>query len=283
MRLYEQALTQYDVKPCPGESILFLTDRHPAGFTDHLGGWAEVAQGGVRLFPIPTNPRRHGLAGPAAEQLAALLRGCLDLAIERSRSLSTNLILNLVATRYFRLHALPSLVESRTLVASCCSRHMQVDFLCVLPQRRVPMIAELSLKPEWGSRLMKDCRQFFVDGKWVNPTKPHDFPVINPAIEQTIATISVGTAHDVDDAVAAATNAFPSFSETTVPERLALLEKTIEIYRSKMDEMAETISMEMGAPPWFAKAAQAPVGLAHLTEIVMVLASFKFEELKAQP
>jgi len=127
---------------------------------------------------------------------------------------------------------------------------------------------------------MKDCRQFFIDGKRVNRTKPHDFPVINPATEQTIATISVGTAHDVDKAVAAATNAFPSFSETTVPERLALLEKTIEIYGSKMGEMAETISMVTGAPPWLAQAAQAPVGLTHLTEIVKVLASFKFEELK---
>jgi aldehyde dehydrogenase (NAD+) len=127
---------------------------------------------------------------------------------------------------------------------------------------------------------MKDCRQFFIDGKWVNPTKPHDFPVINPATEQTIATISLGTPHDVDRAVAAATKAFPPFSETTVPQRLALLEKIIEIYRSKMDEMADTISLEMGAPPWLAKAAQAPVGLAHLTEIVKVLGSFKFEELK---
>jgi aldehyde dehydrogenase (NAD+) len=127
---------------------------------------------------------------------------------------------------------------------------------------------------------MKDCRQFLIDGKWVNPAKPHDFPVINPSTEQQIATISLGTPHDVDNAVAAATKAFPSFSETTVPQRLALLGKIIEIYRSKMDEMAETISLEMGAPPWLAKAAQAPVGLAHLTEIVKVLGSFEFEELK---
>jgi thioesterase domain-containing protein len=45
VRLYEQALTQYDVKPYPGELILFLTDRHPAGFPDHLAGWEEVEQG----------------------------------------------------------------------------------------------------------------------------------------------------------------------------------------------------------------------------------------------
>jgi aldehyde dehydrogenase (NAD+) len=127
---------------------------------------------------------------------------------------------------------------------------------------------------------MNDCRQFYIDGKWVNPTKAHDFQVINPANEQPVATISLGAPADVDKAVAAARSAFVSFSETTVPERLALLEKIIEVYRSKMDEMAETISLEMGAPPWLAKAAQAPVGLAHLTEIVKVLGSFKFEERK---
>jgi aldehyde dehydrogenase (NAD+) len=127
---------------------------------------------------------------------------------------------------------------------------------------------------------MKDCRQFYIDGKWVGPTKAHDLQVINPANEQPIATISLGIPADVDKAVAAARKAFASFSETTVLERLALLEKIIEVYRSRMDEMAETISTEMGAPPWLAKAAQAPVGLAHLTEIVKVLGSFKFEERK---
>jgi aldehyde dehydrogenase (NAD+) len=127
---------------------------------------------------------------------------------------------------------------------------------------------------------MKDCRQFYIDGKWVSPTKTHDFQVINPANEQPIATISLGSGADVDKAVAAASKAFASFSETTVPERLDLLAKIIEVYRSEMGEMAETISTEMGAPPWLAEAAQAPVGLAHLTEIVKVLGSFKFEERK---
>jgi aldehyde dehydrogenase (NAD+) len=127
---------------------------------------------------------------------------------------------------------------------------------------------------------MKDCRQFYIDGKWISPAKAHDFEVINPANEQPIATISLGALDDVDKAVAAARKAFKSYSETTVGERLAFLAKIIEIYRTKMDLMAETISIEMGAPPWLAKAAQAPAGLAHLTEIVKVLGSFRFEELK---
>src|SRR5271168_2215531 len=127
---------------------------------------------------------------------------------------------------------------------------------------------------------MKDCRQFYIAGKWVDPAVAHDFPVINPAIEEQIGTISLGTAVDVDRAVSAAKRAFESYSETTVEQRLALLQRIIAVYQSHMDEMAETISQEMGAPLWLAKAAQAPAGLAHFVEIVKVLEHFQFEESK---
>jgi len=127
---------------------------------------------------------------------------------------------------------------------------------------------------------MKSCRQFYIDGKWVDPVKPHDFPVINPATEEPIATISLGTAADVDKAVAAARRAFGSFSETSVESRLALLNRIIEVYQSKYDELAETISQEMGAPMWLSKAAQAAAGLGHFFEMTKVLSTFKFEEQK---
>jgi aldehyde dehydrogenase (NAD+) len=127
---------------------------------------------------------------------------------------------------------------------------------------------------------MKSCRQFYIDGEWVNPTEPRDLDVINPANELPIGTISLGTAHDVHRAVLAARQAFSKYSETTVPQRLELLHSIIHKYRSKIDEMADTISLEMGAPISLAKSAQAPAGLAHLTEIVKVLQSFQFEELK---
>ena len=127
---------------------------------------------------------------------------------------------------------------------------------------------------------MKDCRQFYINGKWVEPAVAHDFPVINPATEEQISTISLGTAADVDRAVSAAERAFESYSETTIEQRLALLQKIIAVYQARMDEMAETISKEMGAPLWLAKAAQAPAGLAHFLEIVKVLGYFQFEESK---
>jgi aldehyde dehydrogenase (NAD+) len=127
---------------------------------------------------------------------------------------------------------------------------------------------------------MKDCRKFYIDGKWVDPAQVHDFEVINPANEQPIATISLGTAADVNRAVTAANAAFESYSETTQTQRLELLRWIIKVYQSKMDEMAETISLEMGAPVSLAKKAQAPAGLGHLLEIVKVLERFQFEELK---
>jgi aldehyde dehydrogenase (NAD+) len=125
---------------------------------------------------------------------------------------------------------------------------------------------------------MKECRKFYINGEWVSPSKANDFTVVNPANEETIAVISLGGAVDVDRAVAAAKAAFESYSETTVSDRLALLARVIEMYKSRMDEMAETISMEMGAPISLSRAAQAPAGLAHLLQIVKVLEYFKFEE-----
>src|SRR5271166_5269257 len=127
---------------------------------------------------------------------------------------------------------------------------------------------------------MKDCRQFYIDGKWVGPSKAYDFQVINPAREEPIATISLGGAADVDRAVAAAKKAFESYSETTPSDRLAFLQRIIEGYRSRSDEMAETISSEMGAPLSLSLAAQVPSGMRHLSEIVKVLSDFKFEEVK---
>ena len=127
---------------------------------------------------------------------------------------------------------------------------------------------------------MRDCRKFYIDGKWVNPNEVRDRQVTNPATEEPLATISLGGPADVDKAVAAAKRAFDSYSQTTVAERVALLQRIIEVYKAKSEEMAQTISREMGCPLSLARAAQAAAGSAHLLEIVKVLEHFQFEELK---
>jgi aldehyde dehydrogenase (NAD+) len=126
---------------------------------------------------------------------------------------------------------------------------------------------------------LRDCRQFYIDGKWVNPTQPCDLTVVNPANEEPIAAISLGGAADVDKAVNAAKRAYETYVETTREQRLGFLRRIIEIYRSKQEEMARTISEEMGAPLSLSRAAQVPAGLAHFLEIVRILGHYEFEQL----
>ncbi|MGD9762496.1 MAG: aldehyde dehydrogenase family protein [Candidatus Binatia bacterium] len=124
---------------------------------------------------------------------------------------------------------------------------------------------------------MKDCRQFYIEGAWVAPGQANDFQVLNPATEAAIGVISLGGRAEVDAAVAAARKAFPAFADTTREERLELLQRIKDAYKRHLDEMAETISLEMGAPMWLSKAAQAVAPLGHLGAVVRVLKEYQFE------
>ena len=83
---------------------------------------------------------------------------------------------------------------------------------------------------------MIEKKNFYINGKWVSPTTPNDFEVINPSTEEAFAIISLGSAEDADKAIKAANIAFETWRETTKEERLALLEKFEEIYKRIIDE-----------------------------------------------
>ena len=127
---------------------------------------------------------------------------------------------------------------------------------------------------------MKECMQFYINGEWVDPVDSKSLDVINPATEEVIGKIAMGNSQDVDKAVAAAKEAFESFSQTTKEERLALMGKILEVYQSRYDEIAETISSEMGAPLWLSKAAQAATGAGHFGTFMEVLKNYNFDEDK---
>ena len=127
---------------------------------------------------------------------------------------------------------------------------------------------------------MKECTQFYINGEWVDPVDPKHLDVINPATEETIGKIAMGNSKDVDKAVGAAKEAFESFSQTSKEERLALMGKILEVYQSRYDEIAETISSEMGAPLWLSKAAQAATGAGHFGTFMEVLKNYNFDEDK---
>ena len=76
---------------------------------------------------------------------------------------------------------------------------------------------------------MTNALKFYIDGAWVDPVVPKTLEVIDPSTEQAFASISVGSAADVDKAVAAARRAFPAFTLTTKAQRLALLRAILAI------------------------------------------------------
>lgn len=125
---------------------------------------------------------------------------------------------------------------------------------------------------------MKNQTRFYINGEWVEPLADQVLEVINPATEKTIGSVAVGNQKDVDNAVAAAKSAFDSYSRTSREERVELLENIIDHYKARSDEIAVTISGEMGAPINLAHSAQVPMGLSHLITTLDVLREFKFEE-----
>jgi aldehyde dehydrogenase (NAD+) len=125
-----------------------------------------------------------------------------------------------------------------------------------------------------------DNRQFYIDGAWVDPIEPKELKVINPATEEVAGVISMGGSKDVDRAVMAARRAFDSYSHSTPAERLALLERMLAAYKAHYDEIAQAISIEMGAPITLSKGSQTGIGVGHISAMIDVLKNFKFEEMR---
>jgi aldehyde dehydrogenase (NAD+) len=127
---------------------------------------------------------------------------------------------------------------------------------------------------------MQDYLQFYINGEWVDPVEPRAIEVENPATEEPFARISLGSAADVDKAVAAAKAAFETFSQTSVEYRADLLDKITAGYQARLGDIATAISNQMGAPMWLANAAQAPAGLGHYAGTASILRNYEFEEQK---
>ena len=125
---------------------------------------------------------------------------------------------------------------------------------------------------------MREMLQFYIDGQWVDPVTPRPFDVINPATEEVCGRVSLGSAEDVDRAVAAARRAFPDYAQTTRDQRIDLLQAVLEEFDKRADEVAEAIMDEMGAPWGLAKNAQAPSGPQHIKAAIRALKTFEFEE-----
>ncbi|WP_334174234.1 aldehyde dehydrogenase family protein [Pseudoxanthobacter sp.] len=123
-----------------------------------------------------------------------------------------------------------------------------------------------------------DYLKFYIDGAFVAPLESRPFGVVDPSTEAVFAEISLGTAADVDRAVAAARSAFETFAFTSRAERLALLERLLAVYEARYEDVAQAISREMGAPLSWARDAQAYAGRGHLQATIEAFRNFAFDE-----
>ena len=126
--------------------------------------------------------------------------------------------------------------------------------------------------------MLKAYNRFYIDGSWREPAGRELLEVINPATEQAFATISLGTAEDVDQAARAARAAFDSWSGSSVEDRIAVIRNIISGIKARAGEIATAISDEMGAPMRLSSTAQLGSGLGHFQSIVPILENYQFEE-----
>ncbi|QXH92884.1 aldehyde dehydrogenase family protein [Pseudomonas ogarae] len=123
-------------------------------------------------------------------------------------------------------------------------------------------------------------QQFYINGDWQSPAYPATLPVVNPATEQVIAEVARGSGEDVDRAVAAARAAFPGWSSTPVDTRVAILGKIHGLILERKEELAQALSLEMGAAIGFARAMQVPLAAEHVRVARDVLSTYTFQKIE---
>ncbi len=125
---------------------------------------------------------------------------------------------------------------------------------------------------------MIEKRKFYIDGKWIEPSKKNDFEVINPSNEEAFSIISLGSKNDVDLAVSVAKKSFLNWSQVNKKTKINLLENLLDIYKSRWNEITEIMSKEMGAPLDWSSSAQTSSGFDHIKDFIKRLNEFEFEK-----
>jgi len=125
---------------------------------------------------------------------------------------------------------------------------------------------------------MENALKFYIDGRWVEPCGSERLAVINPATEEPFAEIAMGNLDDVEAAVSAARRAFPAFAQTSPLARKALLQRILEAFMARYDEIAEAIILEVGAPKALSHDWQAGIGKRHLEQLLRTLDTFEFQK-----
>ena len=119
--------------------------------------------------------------------------------------------------------------------------------------------------------------KFYINGEFVDPSSKETLEIINPATEEEIGIVALGSTIDVDKAVYSARKAFSVSSKLSKKDRLDILETIRENYKKRYRDVSEAIRLEMGAPVKLAEGAQTATGLGHLKTAMHVLEKHEFE------
>ena len=126
---------------------------------------------------------------------------------------------------------------------------------------------------------MQNINKFYIDGKWVEPKSQSQFRVLNPASEKEIGVTILGNLDDVNMAVFAAKKAFNTYSQTNQSQRLSLLESLLSVMERRFEDLAQSMTLEMGAPITFSRDQQADSGVGHLKSFIECLRALKEREI----
>jgi len=125
---------------------------------------------------------------------------------------------------------------------------------------------------------MDKLRKFYINGEWVDPVSAETMPVLNPASIEQVGELALGNEADVDRAVAAASRAFESFSQSSKADRLAMLGRIRDVSQRRFEELAQAMRLEMGAPITMARDAQADAAIGHLDGFIQALEKLDEQE-----
>jgi aldehyde dehydrogenase (NAD+) len=116
-----------------------------------------------------------------------------------------------------------------------------------------------------------DAMRFYIGGEWVAPLGSGSMSIIDPAEDEAIGSVALGTAADVDRAAEAAVAAFEDFGRWSKADRLELLRRIRTVTEARREDLAQAITREMGAPISMSRESQAEAGIGHADGFIEAL------------
>jgi betaine-aldehyde dehydrogenase len=120
--------------------------------------------------------------------------------------------------------------------------------------------------------------QLYIDGKWVQPIGTGSIDVINPATEEIIGKIPVGSKKDIDIAASAARIAFDSWSKSSIETRINILNALSNALKERGEDIAQTITAEVGTPIGYSRVAMVGTPRVVSRSYAKILENFDWEE-----